>query len=334
VPAPDLTVVVLSYETRDLTLRALRAVEAAAAPLTAKVVCVDNASRDGSAAAVRAALPGVVLVENATNLGFARGNAVALPHLEGRVAVFLNGDTVAAPGSLAHVVRHLDARPEAGIAAPRLVSPEGTPQRAAWPFPTPLAWIHQYTAWGWLGIGRAAARRGRPPRAAGPERGRGGATEVTGPVDAVSGACLAIRRDLCLRLEGFDPGYPHYVEDVDLCWRAKALGAETHVVVEGPPVTHVGGASAAAVGGVGRLPLYQGMLRFARKRLSPARARLFSIAFKPGVLLRVLVEALVAPFRVLGRRLAGDRAGSQRVAVAAADRRRFLARDAVAFLRS
>src|SRR5438034_349247 len=67
----DISVVVLSWNTRDLTLSALRSVEAAVAPLRGEAVCVDNASRDGTAAAVREALPGVRVIENAENLGFA-----------------------------------------------------------------------------------------------------------------------------------------------------------------------------------------------------------------------------------------------------------------------
>src|SRR5437773_2256280 len=109
----DISVVVLSWNTRELTLSALRSVEAAVAPLRGEAVCVDNASRDGTAAAVREALPGVRVIENAENLGFARGNNAALPVLRGRYACFLNSDAEASPGALAYVVRYLDAHPKA-----------------------------------------------------------------------------------------------------------------------------------------------------------------------------------------------------------------------------
>lgn len=323
--AADLTVVVLSWNTRDLTLAALAAVDGAAAPLVAKTICVDNASADGSAAAVRARFPGVQVIENAENLGFARGNDVALPYVEGRVVVFLNSDTEAAPGSLAHVVRFLDAHPEVGIASPGLLHADGRPQRTAWPIPTVPMLLHQYTPLGWLGVGASAARRLRPPRDAKQEAGK---------VEAVAGACLAIRRDLCARLGGFDPDYRFYVEDVDLCWRAAKEGFATHLVTDGPPVLHHGGQSAAIAGTALRLPLLRGMLRLTRKRLSPARAAFFEPAFKLGVLARAALEALRAPLWAVLRRLRGRAERARRTIDTARDRIAFLERDVAAFLRS
>lgn len=324
-PTADLTVVLLSWNTRDLTLAALAAVPAAAAPFRARIVCVDNASSDGSAAAVRAALPDVLVLDNPSNLGFARGNNAALPHLAGRASCFLNSDTVARPGSLAHVLRYLDAHPTVGIAAPRLVFPDDVPQRAAWGLPTAGALLHQFTPLGWVGIGRAAAARTRPSRR--PD-------ERTGPVEAVSGACLLIRRELCERLGGFDPGYPFYFEDLDLCARARAAGAEVHVVIDGPAVVHHGGASSALAEGATRLPLLVGALRFKRRRLGPARYAAFSLAFKTGVVARSVIELARAPLYAVARGLRGRHERARRTWRTASERRHFLERDLRAFLRT
>jgi N-acetylglucosaminyl-diphospho-decaprenol L-rhamnosyltransferase len=319
---PDLTVVVLSWNTRDLTLRALAAVGPACAPYRVRTICVDNASGDGTAAAVRTAMPSVEVIENPSNLGYARGNAAATPRLAGRHAVFLNSDTEAPPGSLAHVVAYLDKHPRVGIASPRLVGEDGRPQRAAWGIPTPWALLHQYTPLGWLGIGREATRRQRAVE------------ERHGPVEAVSGACLAARREAFDALGGFDAGYAFYGEDVDLCWRAARAGWEVHLVADGPPVVHRGGASVAQAEGATRLPLLAGMLRLQRKRLSRARYRLFATAFKVGVPPRALVEVLVAPFLALARRLSGRPERAARTWRLARHRLRFLTRDLFAFLAS
>lgn len=319
---PDLTVVVLSWNTRDLTTRALAAVGAACAPWRPRTICVDNASADGTVEAVRAALPAVEVIENPTNLGYARGNAAATPRLAGRHVVFLNSDTEARPGSLAHVVGWLDAHPRVGIASPRLVGEDGRPQRAAWGVPTPLALLHQYTPLGWLGIGKAATRAQRDVE------------ERPGPVEAVSGACLVARREAFEALGGFDPGYAFYGEDVDLCWRAARAGWEVHLVTDGPPVVHRGGASVAYADGATRLPLLTGMLRLQRKRLSRARYVLFATAFKVGVPLRAASELVAAPFLALLRRLAGRPERAARTLRLARHRGRFLARDLFAFLRA
>lgn len=324
-PAADLTVVVLSWNTRDLTLAAVGAVEAACAPFPVRTICVDNASADGSADAVRRAHPSTLVISSPTNVGFAAGNDLALPRLEGRAVCFLNSDTVAAPGSLAHVVRYLDAHPEVGVACPRLVFPDGSPQRAAWGVPTAKALLHRYTPLGWTGYGRADAARTRPSRVA---------DERTGPVDAVSGACLVIRRDLCERLGGFDSGYRFYFEDVDLCVRARATGAQVHVVVDGPAVVHHGGASSALAEGATRLPLLAGALRFQRGRLAPAAYGAFSLVFRAGVIARALVEVARAPFDAALRRLRGRPERAARGWRTARERVRFLERDTLAFLRA
>src|SRR5262245_56680571 len=294
--APDLTVVVLSWNTRALTMEALAAVPAGAAPKAVQTILVDNASGDGTAAAVRAAFPGVLVIENARNVGYARGNDAALPHVRGRYVCFLNSDARPTPGALAAVVRYLDERPGVGVASPPLVHPDGRFQRAAWGFPTALALMHQYTPMSLLGIGRREARRVRREREV---------PDATGPADAVSGACLVMRRELCERLGGFDPAYRFYYEDVDLCWRARASGAAVHVAADGPPVVHHGGASAALTGGAMRLPLLQGAMRFLSKRESKATNAWFRPAFKLGVALRATWEVVRAPAYAAVRRLRG-----------------------------
>ncbi len=324
-PAADLTVVVLSWNTRDLTVAAMSSVPLACAPYRVRAICVDNASSDGTAEAVRRACPDALVVETGSNLGFARGNNAALPLVEGRAICFLNSDTVAQEGSLAHVLRYLDEHPGAGIACPKLVFLDGSPQRAAWAFPTAKAILHQFTPLGWLGFGRADAELTRPHRR--PD-------EHTGPVETVSGACLVIRTTLCERLGGFDPGYPFYFEDVDLCARAHDAGAEVHVVVEGPPVVHHGGASSALGQGATRLPLLAGALRFQRRRLTPARYAVFSAVFKVGVVTRSLIELVRAPFYALLRRMRGRPERAARTWRTARERAHFLERDVLALLRA
>lgn len=320
----DLTVVVLSWNTRDLTLRALRAVPAACAPFAVRTICVDNASADGTADAVAEACPDVRLLRNATNLGFARGNAVALAHLEGRAVVFLNSDTEARPGALAHVLRYLDAHPAVGVASPPLVGADGRPQRAVWGYPTAASLLYQYTPLGWVHVGRRASRRQRDD----------GFAATTGPVEALAGAAMVVRRDLCERLGGFDPGYPFYVEDVDLCWRAARAGAEVHYVADGPAVVHHGGASASIAGGDARLPLLQGILRLQRKRMRPGAYAAFALAFKVGVVTRSLWEIVRTPVAAAARAARGRTARAARTLETAGARVRFLERDLRAFLRA
>lgn len=321
----DLTVVVLSWNTRDLTLRALRAIPAACAPFRAKAICVDNASGDGSASAARAALPDGLVIENAYNLGFAKGNNVALPYVEGRAVCFLNSDTEASPGSLAALLSYLDARPSVGIVAPPLVGEDGTRLRTAWGIATVPNLLHLYTPLGWLGFGAWETARVRT---------RSGPATASGPVESVTGACMMVRADLCRALGGFDPGYPFYYEDQDICWRSRRAGAEVHLAGEGPAVLHVGGASSKKAKGAMSIAHVRGMLRLQRKRLTPLQFALFAPALKVGLLMRRTADLALAPIRYTSRLARGQRSRGSRGLKTAAERLRLYDRDLRMLLRS
>ncbi len=132
----DLGIVILNWNTRDLLRECLKSVYASRGALAFRVCVVDNASTDGSAGMVRAEFAQVLLIENPVNSGYAAGNNLGLralgfgPGAGGdapapRYALLLNPDTVVPPEALAEMVAYLDAHPEAGVAGPKLVLPDG-----------------------------------------------------------------------------------------------------------------------------------------------------------------------------------------------------------------
>ncbi|MCI0478722.1 MAG: glycosyltransferase, partial [Anaerolineales bacterium] len=122
----DLSIVIVSYNVRELLARCLKSVDSGHwtvdsrnlitdhCPLTTEIFVVDNASRDGSAAMVRAEFPQVRLIENAENRGFAAANNQALPLTRGCYVLMLNPDTEVRAGALETLVRFMDAHPHAG----------------------------------------------------------------------------------------------------------------------------------------------------------------------------------------------------------------------------
>ena len=134
--APDLSVVILSWNTKDLLLRCLETVGASLRPPSFEVIVVDNASRDGSADAVAARFPQAQLIRNPRNDGYARGNNLGIRLARGRHVLLLNSDTEPAPAALRELVRFLDANPNYGAASARLWNVDGTIQRACMRFPT------------------------------------------------------------------------------------------------------------------------------------------------------------------------------------------------------
>lgn len=138
---PDLSVVILSWNTKDLLIKCLETVAAASTSPVLEVIVVDNASRDGSADVVAGRFPWVKLIRNNKNDGYARGNNIGMRVAAGRHVLLLNSDTEVTPRAFRALVRFLDQHPEYGAAASRLWNRDGTIQRACMRFPTLLSAI-------------------------------------------------------------------------------------------------------------------------------------------------------------------------------------------------
>lgn len=192
------------------------------------VVFVDNGSSDGSLALVRARHPALRLVENRANLGFGeasnQGAQLALG-LGARAVFFVNNDVVLPPGTLARLAAELDARPRAAIVGPRVLT-RSDPGRV-WCAGGMLTWRENLST----------LRGHLEPD--GPQ------WRETRAVDYVPGCALLARREMLEQIGMFDAQYFAYMEDVDLCLRARRAGLEVWLVGDAA-VLH---ASSSATGG-------------------------------------------------------------------------------------
>ena len=228
---PTLSVLIVSYNTRDMTLECLRVLFAALEGLTAEVIVVDNASRDGSAEAVAKAFPAVRLVASGTNAGFGAANNLAMRMAAGRYFLLLNSDAFPHAGCLPALVRYLDEHPQAGVAGPRLVNADGSLQRSCWRFPSPLrSWLDSFWLTSLLGRHPAFDDYRRWPH----DRER--------EVDFAIGACLLVRREVHEQVGGFDERFFMYQEETDWQLRIKQAGWRVMFTPTGT-VTHLGGGS-------------------------------------------------------------------------------------------
>lgn len=206
--APDLSICIVSFNTRDLLRDCLGSIRESRqrSGLGVEVIVSDNASTDGSPEMVAAEFPEARLIRNHENLLFARGSNVAAAGATGRYVLFLNSDTIVDCAELAKMVRFLDGRPEAAICGPRLVDADGAPSPALPPLPAV-----------WPYVKRALGLRPHRP---------GGAGDAPTQVEWVTGACLLLRADVGRRLGWFDEGFPYYANAADLCHRARNHGLE------------------------------------------------------------------------------------------------------------
>jgi N-acetylglucosaminyl-diphospho-decaprenol L-rhamnosyltransferase len=227
--APDISALIVSFNSRDRMPACLESLEAARGALALEVVVVDNASTDGTAELL-AATPGVRVLRNATNEGFARAMNRALREAAGRHLLWLNPDCRLEAGSLPAALRRLESLGEPAVLGPRLLGPTGVPQPSALSFHSPLsAVLHALNARGLLRLPGARGLAGPLARAL----GRGPladylATSATRPalrrVDWLTGACLLMSAEAARRVGPLDEDFFMYSEDEAWCRRAKALG--------------------------------------------------------------------------------------------------------------
>jgi N-acetylglucosaminyl-diphospho-decaprenol L-rhamnosyltransferase len=226
--APRVSAVVVSYNAREHLLRCLRALEPDAA-LPLEVIVVDNASADGSAAAVREAFPAARVLEAGANLGFSRANNLGIREAEAPYVLLLNPDAELRPGSITALVGLLEEHGDIGIAGPRTLSGDGSPQVSFGEGLTPfLEWRQQALVRG---------VRARRPEALSRAREAAGAQSEPG---WISGACMMARRSALLAVGGFDEAFFLYEEDVDLCLRLRRAGWRIVFTPTAEVVHHLG----------------------------------------------------------------------------------------------
>lgn len=226
------TVIVPLHNGRDLIAPCLSSV-----PAHAELIVVDDASTDGAPEVVARDFPRARLLHNERNLGFAATCNRGLAASTSAVRVLLNSDARLSPGSLDVLLAAFDD-PAVGIAGPRLVFPDGSHQTSAARFPT----IGSILAGSFLL--NDLFRILRPDASFRWELGMARRDHGTDrEVDWVMGTCLAIHERCLADVEGFDEGYSLFVEETDLCWRARAAGWTVRYV-SGSVVEHLGGGSA------------------------------------------------------------------------------------------
>ncbi len=234
---PDASVVIASFNTRDLLRECVRTLEREAGAVSCEAIVVDNASNDGSPEMVAIEFPKVRLIRNDTNLGFAAANNRGFEIACGRYIVLLNSDAFLRPGSLQRSIEHMDANPNVGLGGGRLVGPDNSWQPSARMFPSPLNEL--------LTMSGLAAKYPKSRFLGRVDRTWADPLEAA-PVDWVPGAFSIVRREVLERVGHFDERFFLYYEEIDLCRRIRAAGYD---VWYWPDIVtlHLGGESSKTI---------------------------------------------------------------------------------------
>lgn len=232
--SPDLSVIVVSYNTRAMTLACLASLYDQSPNLKLQTLVIDNASKDGSAAAIEARFPQVELHALEENLGFAGANNYAAEHAHAEWILLLNPDTVVLRRGIERMLAFARARADECVIGGRTYfADERLNPTSCWGEPT--LWSLLCVATGLSSVFRRNAwldpeSLGMWPR------------DTVREVKIIAGCLLLISKSLWERLGGFDTGFFMYSEDFDLSMRARRSGAKL-LICPDAEIIHYAGAS-------------------------------------------------------------------------------------------
>jgi GT2 family glycosyltransferase len=230
----ELSIIIVNYNTCQLTIDALKSVYDSETKYTYEVILVDNHSSDNSVATIRAAYPHIPLIENEGNLGFSKANNQGIRRAKGRYILLLNSDTLLEPDTLQTMIQFMDDHPQAGASGCKLVLTDGSLDKACKRgFPTPSAAFYYIT-----GLSRLFPDN---PKFNQYQLGHLSDNEHH-QVDSLVGAFMLVRRATIDQVGLLDENYYMYGEDVDWCYRMKEAGWEIHYYPK-TKITHLKGAS-------------------------------------------------------------------------------------------
>lgn len=281
---PDISVVIVTWNTRDLLRDCLKSVFATPSSLNLEVFVVDNASTDSSSEMVRAEFPQVRLIENSDNVGFARANNQAFPFCQGHKIVLLNSDTVVVGNALETLSRFLNDHSDVGAVAPKLEQSQtvdilgcgrALTLRTAINHWLLLARLFPHTSF-FEGVYYYRDAHDDKPR----------------EVDWISGACMMVRRPVIDEVGSLSEESFMYAEDQEWCSRMRQRGWKIVHLPEAV-VEHRHGASFEQNPQIAALP-YQASRKLFVQLNSPSRPKLFlyDMVVTFGLMIRAIGEFL------------------------------------------
>ncbi len=255
---PDVSIVIVNWNTREILRDCLQSIDTDAGATDLEIIVVDNASADDSVAMMKQEFPHVHLIENDENRGFAAANNQGMAVARARYVLLLNSDTIVLDSAVEKTVAFADVHPEAAVVGCRILNSDRTWQPSCSMFPSvpnmllSVTYLYKLLPWSRL-------------------FGREHMTWWDGcdsqEVDVVSGCFMLVRREAIEQVGTMDDGYFMYAEETDWCYRFKKAGWKV-VFTPRAEIVHLGGKSSEKMPSEMTLQLRSGILRFFRKHRS------------------------------------------------------------------
>lgn len=273
--APDVSVIIVTYNAPEYVERCLASLAVHASDAAVEVIAVDNASQPSLVPLLRAHLPEASVVGLDENVGFGRACNLAVERAGGRYVLLLNPDAELLPGAIDALVRCADREPRAGVLGGRMQTPEGLlDPKSCWGAPTMWSLTCFATGLSTAFAGSAIL----DPESLGPWQ-----RDTERDVDIVTGALFLVPTRVWRELGGFDPDYFMYAEDADLSLRARMSGRRVWITPDAVAI-HALGASSES--GDRTVMLMRGKATYVRKHFPGLKGRVARALLLAGVGLR------------------------------------------------
>lgn len=246
----DLTIIIVTWNTREMTRACLASIEEVDPHHTWTVVVVDNASEDDTPEMIREVFPWVRLIVNEKNMGFGCANNLALKDVKSEYALLLNSDTLLLKETAPEFFKFMAAHPDAGLAGGQLIYPDGRLQNSIVFFPTLLT---ELTNKSLLQMVFPEKYPGKRQRFARPVE-----------VDSVIGAAMMMRMEAAKSVGLFDEDYFFFLEETDLCFRLKRQGWKVFFLPH-VRIIHFQGSSIRQVKPRARVEYQRSLIRYFKK---------------------------------------------------------------------
>lgn len=292
----DLSIIIVNWKSKDYLRKCAASIIAEIRGLRYEIIVIDSASFDGCEEMLKAEYPQVRFIQSQENLGFAKANNLAFESSSGEFVLFLNPDTEVVGPAINELHSALKHAPKAGAVGGKLLNSDGTIQTTSVAaFPTILNQV----------LSSELLRRFFP-------RSRlWGMATLFDPnskpqvVQAISGACVMLPRQLLRKIGVFSEDYFMYAEDMDLCHKVWEAGCKCYYVPTATLIHHGGGSSQGTASNFSSVMMRESAWRFFRK----TRGNLYAWAYRTSTLatavLRLALLALLFPFRQAHDRRAG-----------------------------
>lgn len=217
---PDISICIPTRDAKDLLIEALRSIYSSTQSVSFEIIVIDNASRDGTCEQLQSEFPNVRVILNEANLGFGRATNQGIRVSVGRYVLLLNNDTLVLPETFNRLVEFMDSHPEAGICTPKVLNRDGTLQKQCRrSFATPWDLFCYFS-----GLSKVFPHSRLFARYLVTYQDE----NAIHTVDAVSGSCMLIRREVIDQIGLLDERFFAYQEDADYCFRAHKAGWEIY----------------------------------------------------------------------------------------------------------